>query len=103
MDPNYAVIGPNGELVNAVPDTNQGGADGDVAKFGTICFLEQSCSDITGPGNPTGNGTPIITAGGPGSVNFVPNNIEPINSADPALHRRAVIMTCRARASAKPA
>lgn len=89
MDPNYAIIGPNGELLTGVPDTNQGGADGAVDKFGTVCFLEQSCNTFDGPGAPTGNGTMIVTAGGPGSTNFVPNNVEPINSADANLHTRA--------------
>ncbi|GAM99547.1 outer membrane autotransporter barrel [alpha proteobacterium U9-1i] len=89
MDPNYAIIGADGELLNGVPDTLQGGADGPVGKFGTVCFLEQSCQDVVGPGNPTGTGEMIVTAGGPGSRNFVPNNVEPLNSADPALHRRA--------------
>lgn len=89
MDPNYAVIGANGELLNGVPDTNQGGADGAVDRWGTVCFLEQSCQTMDGPGNPVGTGTMIITDGGPGSTNFVPNNVEPVNSADPAAHVRA--------------
>lgn len=89
MDPNYAIIGANGKLVNSVPDTHQGGADGPVAKFGTICFLNTNCTNITGPGNAQGNGIPVITPGGPGSTNFVPNNVEPVNSADPEVHRKA--------------
>ena len=89
MDPNYVVIGPDGELVNAVPDTHQGGADGPTSKFGTVCFLETDCGTITGPGAPTGDGTPIITAGGPGSTNFVANNVEPVNSANAAAHVKA--------------
>ncbi|HWT11261.1 MAG TPA: autotransporter domain-containing protein, partial [Allosphingosinicella sp.] len=89
MDPNYAIIGPNGELLNSLPDTPQGGADGAVAKFGTLCFLGADCSTMTGPGNPTGNGTPVYTNGGPGTLNFVPNNVEPVNSATPGLSVRA--------------
>ena len=89
MDPNYGIIGPNGELLNSLPDTNQGGADGPVAKFGELCFLETDCKTMVGPGNPTGDGNPIVTAGGPGSVNFVPNNVEPVNSATPSLNVRA--------------
>ncbi|MFN3945760.1 MAG: autotransporter domain-containing protein [Allosphingosinicella sp.] len=89
MDPNYTVIGPNGELLTGVPDTPQGGAYGAVAKFGTVCYLNTLCTDITGPGNPVGDGNMVVTAGGPGSVNFVPNNVEPVNSANPALTVKA--------------
>ncbi|QNN67890.1 trypsin-like serine protease [Sphingomonas lutea] len=83
MDPNYAIIGSNGELLTGLPDTAQGGADGAVDRFGTVCFLGEDCNTFDGPATPTGNGTPVVTAGGPGSVNFVPNNVEPINSATP--------------------
>jgi uncharacterized protein with beta-barrel porin domain len=83
MDPNYGIIGPDGKLLNSLPDTIQGGADGAVDKFGTVCFLQQNCKTFDGPGAPTGNGTPIVTAGGPGSTNFAPNNVEPVNSATP--------------------
>ena len=89
MDPNYVTIDSSGELVNVLPDTAQGGADGPVAKFGTLCFLETSCSTMTGPGFPVGDGIPNTTAGGPGSINFVPNNVEPVNSATAALNVKA--------------
>jgi uncharacterized protein with beta-barrel porin domain len=89
MDPNYVIIGDDGELVNTLPDTHQGGADGPTSKFGTVCFLETDCGTITGPGQPQGNGQPVVTAGGPGSTNFVPNNVEPVNSADAAQHVKA--------------
>lgn len=89
MDPNYAVIDSNGDLVTGVPDTAQGGGDGPVAKFGTLCFLEADCSTMTGPGNPVGNGNMVYTNGGPGTLNFVPNNIEPVNSATAANHVKA--------------
>jgi subtilase-type serine protease len=89
MDPNYAIIGTDGGLVNSLPDTVQGGGDGPVAKFGTLCFLEADCKTMTGPGNPTGNGTMVYTPGGPGTTNFVPNNVEPVNSATAALNVRA--------------
>jgi subtilase-type serine protease len=89
MDPNYVIIGADGELLNQLPDTNEGGGDGPVDRFGTLCFLEQSCTTFDGPGNPVGDGTPVFVPGGPGSTNFVPNNIEPVNSADPNLHVRA--------------
>jgi hypothetical protein len=89
MDPNYVTIDANGNLVNVLPDTHQGGADGAVDKFGTLCFAGESCTTFDGPGAPTGDGTPIVTAGGPGSTNFVPNNVEPNNSLDPTLYKKA--------------
>ncbi len=88
MDPNYAIV-VAGDLVNSLPDTVQGGGDGPVAKFGTLCFLEADCTTMTGPGNPVGGGTMVYTPGGPGTTNFVPNNVEPVNSATPALNVRA--------------
>lgn len=89
MDPNYVIIGPDGELLNLLPDTHEGGGDGPVDRFGTLCFLEQSCTTFDGPGNPVGDGNMILVPGGPGSTNFVPDNIEPVNSANTALHVRA--------------
>jgi len=88
MDPNYGIL-VAGALANSLPDTNQGGADGAVDRFGTICFLEQSCNTMDGPATPTGNGSYIVIPGGPGSLNFVPNNVEPINSATPGATVRA--------------
>lgn len=95
MDPNYVIIGADGQLVNALPDTHQGGGDGAVAQFGTVCALTLdgsfsdadmqaaygNCSDASTGTTPTGDGTSLIIAGGPGSTNFVPNNVEPVNSA----------------------
>lgn len=89
MDPNYATIAPNGSLANVLPDNPQGGADGAVDKFGTLCFLETDCSTFDGPGSPPGDGIPHYTAGGPGTLNFVPNNVEPVNSATPGATVRA--------------
>ncbi len=89
MDPNYVTIGADGELVNLLPDIAQGGADGPVAKFGTVCFLEVRCSTMTGPGQPAGDGIPHYTLGGPGTTNFVPNNVEPVNSATAASNVKA--------------
>jgi hypothetical protein len=90
MDPNYAVMGADGKLINAVPDTPQVGTDGPTTKFGGTCFYGLSCSSIDpGPLPPTGDGTPLITAGGPGSTNFVPNNVEPVNNVNDALTVKA--------------
>ncbi|MGQ0531200.1 MAG: autotransporter domain-containing protein [Caulobacteraceae bacterium] len=85
MDPNYAIIGLDGELVNSLPDTHEGGGDGPVDRFGTLCFLELDCTTFDGPGNPTGAGTTVWTP----ATNFVPNNVEPINSATPGATVRA--------------
>ena len=89
MDPNYVTIGADGQLVNLLPDNPQGGADGAVDKFGTLCFLGADCTTFDGPGAPVGDGVPHYTAGGPGSTNFVPNNVEPVNSANAALQVKA--------------
>ncbi|WP_029937159.1 autotransporter domain-containing protein [Sphingomonas sp. UNC305MFCol5.2] len=77
MDPNYGII-VNGELVNGLPDTPALGVSGNTPKFGSICFLSD-CTDLaddpeaTPPA--TGNGTPVYIPGGPGTRNFVPNNV----------------------------
>lgn len=89
MDPNYVVIGADGQLVNALPGTPQGGADGTTSKFGTVCFVNQNCTNITGAPYTPASGTSLVTAGGPGSINFVPNNVEPVNSGTASLHRQA--------------
>ena len=81
MDPNYVVIGADGELVNAVPGTVQGGADGVSNRFGTVCFLNAFCNDIELAAYDPWGGSSLVTAGGPGTTNFVPNNVEPVNSA----------------------
>jgi subtilase-type serine protease len=91
MDPNYA-IEVDGELVSSLPDTPALGVSGNTVKFGEVCFLDQ-CTDLanddTATAPPTGNGTPIQIAGGPGSTNFVPDNVTPVNSTNPALSVRA--------------
>ena len=90
MDPNYAIIGPDGKLLNALPDHGQVGADGVTDRFGTVCYLNQNCSTLTGTSTGDGDGSnSFVTAGGPGSTNFVPNNVEPVNSADVTKHVKA--------------
>ncbi len=85
MDPNYA-IAVDGQLVNSLPDTPALGVSGDTVKFGSVCFFD-TCTDLaadnTATPPPVGNGTPVYVAGGPGTENFVPDNIEPVNSATP--------------------
>lgn len=82
MDPNYAVV-KNGVLVNGLPDTAALGVSGNTPKFGSICFLSD-CTDLADddtatPASP-GTGPAIYVPGGPGTRNFVPNNV----TANPA-------------------
>ncbi|MEW4466664.1 autotransporter domain-containing protein [Parasphingorhabdus sp. JC815] len=85
MDPNYS-ISVDGELVNALPGFEAPGVTGETPKFGNICFLTD-CMDISTEGTPLVEGDPnsIFVEGGPGSTNFVPNNVV----ADPANGVRA--------------
>lgn len=77
MDPNYTVE-RGGALVNDLPDTPALGVSGDTVKFGDVCFLTD-CTDLandpTATPPPTGSGIGLQIAGGPGSTNFVPNNV----------------------------
>lgn len=77
MDPNYAIV-RNGALVNSLPDTPALGVSGSTPKFGTICFLSD-CTDLADDPEatpvPQGNGTPVYVPGGPGTRNFVPDNV----------------------------
>lgn len=76
MDPNYAVI-RDGELANDLPDTPALGTDEAATNFGEICFLDD-CVDMrnVGPGeNSTGPG--LVVPNGPGTTNFVPDNVDP--------------------------
>ena len=73
MDPSYKIV-VDGELVNGVPSAPGDGITGTGAKFGDICFLDQ-CQDFTDPGQSMVDGDPFFVEGGPGSTNFVPNNV----------------------------
>lgn len=88
MDPAYQIL-VDGDLVNGLPNFFSDGPDGNGPRFGEVCFLDD-CANITdiaaflGTGNPLETSpVPIIVENGPGSTNFVPNNIEPINSLTP--------------------
>ncbi|MEO9600559.1 autotransporter domain-containing protein [Parasphingorhabdus sp.] len=85
MDPNYG-ISVDGELVNALPGFEAPGVSGDTPKFGNICFLDD-CLDLSTLSVAFDEGTPnsVFIEGGPGSVNFVPNNVV----ADPSTGIRA--------------
>ena len=86
MDPNYMVIGALGQLVNSLPGVILN-PDSPVARFGEVCFLNQSCGTITGPAY--ADGSYVTIPDGPGSSNFVPNNVEPVNSANPKQYKQA--------------
>ena len=77
MDPNYAIL-RNGALVNGLPDTPGLGVTGNTPKFGEICFLSD-CTDLADDPEatpmPQGDGNSLVIPGGPGSRNFVPNNV----------------------------
>jgi uncharacterized protein with beta-barrel porin domain len=79
MDPNYAVI-RDGQLVNALPGSPGQALSSDTTKFGGVCILDDCENfDRAGPENP-GTGAGLVVPGGPGSTNFVPNNV----TANPA-------------------
>jgi subtilase-type serine protease len=82
MDPNY-MIDVGGQLVNSLPNTPEEGISGSGAKFGYLCFLD-TCTELDQAGA-TGTGSYIVVPGGPGSINFVPNNV----NANPALGIKA--------------
>ncbi len=85
IDPNYG-ISVDGELVNALPGFEAPGVTGDTPKFGNVCFLDD-CLDLSTLSVEFDEGTPnsIAIEGGPGSRNFVPNNVV----ADPSTGIRA--------------
>ncbi|MEP2379066.1 autotransporter domain-containing protein, partial [Parasphingorhabdus sp.] len=85
MDPAYA-IEVDGELVNALPGFAEPGLTGDTPKFGNVCFLDD-CLDLSGASValPEGDPNSVFVPGGPGSTNFVPNNV----IADPSAGIRA--------------
>lgn len=85
MDPNYA-ISVDGDLVNALPGFEAQGVTGDTPKFGNVCFLDD-CLDLSTLSVEFDEGAPnsVFIEGGPGSRNFVPNNVV----ADPSAGVRA--------------
>ncbi|GAA0480901.1 hypothetical protein GCM10009096_23750 [Parasphingorhabdus litoris] len=75
LDPNYG-INVDGELVNGLPGFEAPGVTGDTPKFGNVCFLDD-CLDLSTLSVEFDEGTPnsVFIEGGPGSRNFVPNNV----------------------------
>ncbi|MFL6754741.1 MAG: autotransporter outer membrane beta-barrel domain-containing protein, partial [Sphingomicrobium sp.] len=88
MDPAYSVV-VNGQLVNSLPSTPQQNADSTAGRFGQVCFLGDSCGTIAGTPYPANTGQYLQTPGGPGTTNFVPNNVEPVNSVSASSFRQA--------------
>lgn len=75
MDPNYA-IGVEGERVNALPGFEEPGVTGETPKFGEVCFIDD-CTDLAKESVPLAGGSPnsVYVPGGPGTTNFVPDNV----------------------------
>ncbi|WP_432200504.1 autotransporter domain-containing protein [Erythrobacter sp. W53] len=82
LDPNY-YIDVNGELINGLPDALGGNLTGEGAKFGDVCFLAD-CVDTVQDAIVGSAGPAVQIEGGPGSENFVPNNIV----GDPSIGQR---------------
>ena len=74
MDPNYTVA-RDGQLVNALPGNLGLTTSTNTTKFGEVCFLDD-CLDVAQAGTEDpGIGAGLTVPGGPGSTNFVPNNV----------------------------
>jgi len=75
MDPAYAVI-RNGKLVNALPTVLGQGVSGDTYKFGQVCD-GVTCTPVQSQGTASNysGGSGLVLPGGPGSTNFVPDNV----------------------------
>ena len=88
MDPNYFVA-LDGELINRLPDAPGAEVSGDGAKYGRICGIELSfpflstgeCVEFDQDPIVGASGDQYFVEGGPGTENFVPNNV----SGDPVL------------------
>ncbi len=77
LDPAYG-IEVDGALVNGLPGIPSFGTSGATPKFGQVCFLTDCTDNALDPEAVAYNvGTPnsIYVPGGPGSTNFVPNNV----------------------------
>jgi len=81
LDPAYQIL-VNGQLANGLPNFESDGPAGNGPKFGEICD-GVTCTDISSQGSPLPDAGTVYVPGGPGTTNFVPNNIEPVNSTTP--------------------
>ncbi|GAA4718950.1 hypothetical protein GCM10023325_14680 [Sphingomonas lutea] len=86
MDPNYAIIGADGELVNALPTSPSFNNNDPWGRFGKQCYLGTLCSEVEGTDKPQANAYGKTLEGMPGTTNFVPNNVEPVNSLNKSRH-----------------
>ena len=77
LDPNY-VVDLDGELINGIPSAPGAGITGEGAKFGELCFASQFCTPVEQDPVVTADGDPFFVEGGPGTENFVPDNIRGI-------------------------
>ncbi|PKP65544.1 MAG: autotransporter domain-containing protein [Alphaproteobacteria bacterium HGW-Alphaproteobacteria-7] len=102
LDPAYRVIDANGSVINGLPTTPQLGRGGTGGDFGAVCveFEEPDdfCTDLRT--SASAGSSPLEAAqddfaplppptpanGLPGAAGFVPNNIDPIVSANPAIN-----------------
>ena len=106
LDPVYRVIDPNGAVVNGLPTTPELGLAGTEGDFGAVCVEQglpsDGCVDVaTGTfestfdpalaaaaGDVEAEGetlpAPTLANGLPGATGFVPDNIDPVVSLDPA-------------------
>ena len=83
MDPAYG-IEVAGQLVNGLPGVAEYGVNGATPKFGEVCFQTDCTDNAADPeaiAYDVGTPNSIYVPGGPGTVNFVPNN----QVANPAL------------------
>ncbi len=78
LDPSY-MVEIDGDLVNGVPSTLGAEISGDGGNWGDVCFLS-TCGTFDAVAQVVADGTFLKVRNGPGTTNFVPNNI----SADPA-------------------
>lgn len=70
LDPNYQIIGPNGELLNGVPDELGEGPNGTDGSFGQACFESggfADCQDMA-TGETSSDVRPIGTAASDGAA-----------------------------------
>ena len=74
MDPNY-YVSLDGELINSLPSTRGAGITGEGAKFGQICFIGDCLSNEQDPVVIAEEDSYLVVEGGPGTEDFVPNNI----------------------------
>ncbi|AOL94197.1 autotransporter domain-containing protein [Porphyrobacter sp. LM 6] len=92
LDPAYRIIAANGQVVNGLPTTPELGTNGTGSDFGAICIEfetpEDFCTDLASAANPAAGALPAPTLanGLPGATGFVPNNIDPVVSADPGIN-----------------